>query len=359
MKLKLDRKKKYAIALQGGGARGGFEVGVWKALREAGISYNAVAGTSVGALIGAMMTVGDLETAEKAWAEMSIDKVISIPDEYEDGLRSLVSYDFSREGIKSFAPALFEILKNGGLDVGPLRAWMHASIDPEKIRSSDVEFFITTLDLTDMQGLYVRVKDLPAENIVDMLLASAYHPSFKLETLGGRFYSDGGLVDQLPITPLIESGYRDIIAVKMPGMGVSRTVPKLPDLNIHYIESSKELGGVLNFDPEQGKLDMRIGYLDAYRALYGLYGKKYYVDRTFKESEALTILANHYARTKKRGKLREIMEFVIPTEAIKLGVPSGSYYEILIALCESLADAKKMELLKLYTDSDFIKEAMS
>ena len=48
MHLLLDPDKKYAIALAGGGAKGGYEIGVWKALNEMGIQYSAVSGTSVG-----------------------------------------------------------------------------------------------------------------------------------------------------------------------------------------------------------------------------------------------------------------------------------------------------------------------
>ena len=47
MELKLDPSKIYAIALEGGGARGAYQVGAWRALEEAGIRYNAVSGTSL------------------------------------------------------------------------------------------------------------------------------------------------------------------------------------------------------------------------------------------------------------------------------------------------------------------------
>ena len=66
MQLKLDTSKTYAIALEGGGAKGAYEIGAWKALEEAGIKYNAVSGTSVGALNGALMAMRDLPRAETA-----------------------------------------------------------------------------------------------------------------------------------------------------------------------------------------------------------------------------------------------------------------------------------------------------
>ena len=47
MELKLDRNKTYGLALEGGGAKGAYQIGAWKALREAGIRFSAVSGTSV------------------------------------------------------------------------------------------------------------------------------------------------------------------------------------------------------------------------------------------------------------------------------------------------------------------------
>ena len=45
MQLQFDLNKTYAIALEGGGAKGAYEIGVWQALDEAGVKYNAVSGT--------------------------------------------------------------------------------------------------------------------------------------------------------------------------------------------------------------------------------------------------------------------------------------------------------------------------
>lgn len=45
MKLLLDRKKEYGVVLDGGGARGAYQIGAWKALKEARIRIHAVAGT--------------------------------------------------------------------------------------------------------------------------------------------------------------------------------------------------------------------------------------------------------------------------------------------------------------------------
>ena len=66
----LDLSKEYGLVLDGGGARGAYQIGAWKALREAGVRINAVAGTSVGALNGALICMDDPEKAEKIWQEI-------------------------------------------------------------------------------------------------------------------------------------------------------------------------------------------------------------------------------------------------------------------------------------------------
>ena len=50
MRFQLDLTKEYGIVLEGGGARGSYQIGAWKALREAGIKIRGIAGASVGAV---------------------------------------------------------------------------------------------------------------------------------------------------------------------------------------------------------------------------------------------------------------------------------------------------------------------
>ena len=61
MKPIIDLNKEYGLVFDGGGARGAYQIGAWRALSEAGVKVSAVAGTSVGALNGALVCMGDLE----------------------------------------------------------------------------------------------------------------------------------------------------------------------------------------------------------------------------------------------------------------------------------------------------------
>ena len=353
MELKLDNTKTYAIALEGGGAKGAYEVGVWQALEEAGIKYNAVSGTSVGALNGAMMVMRDLEGAVRAWKDIRLSDVIDLEGDQEENLHKVLNGEVDLHDIQELIPQALDIIRNRGLDVAPLRAWVHEVVDEKKIKASDVEFFVSTVSLTDKKSLEIKVNDLPEDEICDMLLASAYHPSFRLEKLGGKYYADGGFVDTLPLHVLVENGYKDIIAVRIPGHGIERRFRIPEDVNITLISTNSDLGGVLNFDAEQSRRDMLIGYLDAKRVLYGLYGEKYYIERTMSDREALRQLID---RADEGANLRRLCERELPRVARRLNVFGGDYYELFIAVLELEAETLGIENKRILKDTELLSE---
>ena len=58
---------KQAIALAGGGTKGAYQVGAWKAMRELGIPFDIVTGTSIGSVTAALMVQGDFDRAWELW----------------------------------------------------------------------------------------------------------------------------------------------------------------------------------------------------------------------------------------------------------------------------------------------------
>ena len=66
---------KRAIVLSGGGAKGAYQVGVWRALRKLGIKYSIVTGTSVGALNGVLMVQNEYIKARSMWYNINFDLI--------------------------------------------------------------------------------------------------------------------------------------------------------------------------------------------------------------------------------------------------------------------------------------------
>ena len=91
MELKLDLTKEYGIVLEGGGAKGAYQIGAWKALREAGVRIKGIAGASVGSLNGALICMDDLEKAEDIWKNIEYSRVMDVSDET---IKALKKKDF-------------------------------------------------------------------------------------------------------------------------------------------------------------------------------------------------------------------------------------------------------------------------
>ena len=91
IKLQLDLSKEYGIVLEGGGARGAYQIGAWRALREAGIRIKEC-GRHLGApLNGALICMDDFKKAERIWENISYSRVMDVDDELIERLKFSLS----------------------------------------------------------------------------------------------------------------------------------------------------------------------------------------------------------------------------------------------------------------------------
>ncbi|MFZ5352265.1 MAG: patatin-like phospholipase family protein [Bacillota bacterium] len=266
--------KGYGIALGGGGAKGSYEIGVWKALRELQIPIAAVAGTSVGALNGAIIVQDEYELAHELWCNIEMQKIINL------SCTSIL--DGKPFTAKELAISIKEILENGGVDVTPLKEILRTYIDEKRIRTSPIEFGLVTFSLSSMKPQIVYKNDIPEGKMVDYLLASSCFPLFKPQEIGKDKFIDGGIYDNLPVSVLADRGYKDIIVIDVSGIGRVRKV-KRNDLSIVTIKNSEFLGKTFQFDGETCKRNIKIGYLDTMRVFGEYAGKRYYISKHWRE----------------------------------------------------------------------------
>lgn len=273
----IDLTKEYGLVLDGGGARGAYQIGAWKALAEAGVKINAIAGTSVGALNGALICMGDVETAEHIWNEITFSNVMDVDDAWMERL-------FQRENsLREIISETIHLLSEGGVDITPLRNLIHEYVDEEKIRNSGIEFCLLTFSVSQMKELDVSIHDIPEGLLEDFLLASAYLIGFKNEKLHGQTYMDGGIINNCPVNSLLERGYRDLIQIRIFGPGRVKKAKADENTVIYEIAPKVKLGSIIEFHSKRSRQNLKLGYYDAKRMIYGLSGRIYYIEQTREE----------------------------------------------------------------------------
>lgn len=363
MECKLDLNREYGLVLEGGGAKGAYQIGAWKALREAGVKIKGIAGVSVGALNGAMIAMDDLETAEKIWRNIDYSQVMSINSET---INALKNKDFKSLNLQELFSSGLQIVKEGGFDIGPLKKLIEETVgDEEKIRTSARELYAVTYSVSDRKELVVDLRDRESGPVKDMLLASAYFMAFKNEKLGGKRYIDGGGFNNVPLNVLIDKGYQDIIVIRIYGWGFDKEkVVKVPeDTTVYHIAPRQDLGGILEFDKKTARKNMLLGYFDAKRFLYGLSGRMYYIDapksepyyfdRMMSELELLKLCVGKSLDEETLEALkgyRVFTERLFPKLAMDLKLKEGwDYKDLYLAVLEDMARQLKLKRFQIYT----------
>ena len=372
MELKLDLTKEYGIVLEGGGAKGAYQIGAWKALREAGVRIKGIAGASVGSLNGALICMDDLEKAEDIWKNIEYSRVMDVSDET---IKALKKKDFKALNMQEILNSGFQFIKDGGFDVTPLKNLIAEVVgDESRIRESDRELFAMTYSVSEHKELAVDVKSGEEGSVKDMLLASAYFLAFKNEKLGGKRYRDGGGFNNVPLGVLLDKGYEDIIVIRIYGWGFdSEKVTKIPDgANVYHIAPRQDLGGILEFDKKQSRKNMTLGYFDAKRFLYGLDGRIYYIDapgsepyyfdKMMSELELLKIYVEEDLDQETRESLngyRMFTETLFPRMAVEFKLKDDwNYRDLYIAILEDLAKRLKINRFQIYTVDRLIGKIM-
>lgn len=356
----------YGLVLEGGGAKGSYQIGAYKALKELGMDFTAVTGTSIGALNGAMIAQGELDKAYELWYEMSPSKVFDIEEARLEELRKL---DITHDGLFYFMKKAKDIASDKGLDITFIKKLLTDIIDEDKLRKSDLLFGIVTISLTDMKPLEIFLDEIPDGKVVEYLLASSNLPAFKQEKIDGKHYMDGGFYDNLPLNMLVSKGYRDIIAIRTNAVGRRRKVTD-STVTVDYISPDENLCGVLDFTNEPARYNLQLGYYDVLRHFRGYKGRKYYIEQTGNEDFFIDLMLSLGERKiLQLGETfgftgipyrRLLYEHIIPKLAALLDLKKeNSYEELIIALLEFIALEKKMARFKIYSFSKFLEEVSS
>ncbi|WP_025524011.1 patatin-like phospholipase family protein [Vibrio parahaemolyticus] len=273
---------KLGIVFSGGGGKGAYEVGAWKALREFGLDKNveAVAGTSVGGLNGALFVQGDVEAAEKLWRGISKDQIMSLnKDNLARKAASYASTLFTPSLAARAVLAITGLSQSQGLfNQSGLKHLIEQSGVCDDVSQSDIPFHVCALNSSTRKLEYPDLTDKTPTSIVQWLLASAAIPIvFDGIDIDGTTYFDGGVLpgeysDNTPYKVLIEKhSCTHIINLYLErGPQLSQTVKQYPNVRFWNIVPTREFDGLiapLNFTPENAGKLIDEGYEDVKRIL--------------------------------------------------------------------------------------------
>lgn len=245
-------KGKLGLVLSGGGSKGAYEIGVYKALRKLGKKPDIITGTSVGALNGVLLVQKDYYSAVKLWRSISFSRV------YDENSFPVCDNSDLASIYKLYAKAF---ITEGGMDVSKLRLLFDKYYNPRKFFASKIDYGLVTYNLTKNKPLFMTKKDLTADTVKDYVMASAScYPAFKPQKIGDDLYIDGGYYDNLPINLAIDLGASEIIAVDLRAVGFKR--PNKADVPVTTISPRNKIVSFLVFDKEKSREALRFGYND-------------------------------------------------------------------------------------------------
>lgn len=255
-----------AIVLSGGGSKGSYQIGVWRALRKLHIKYDIVTGTSVGALNGALMVQNKFHKAIKLWSKINMQLLFG--DEATNSTKIKDVLNMYR----------INFFKNGGMDVKILEDVIDKYIDKDIFYNSKIDFGLVAVNLSGKKAVQMKKKDIPKDKLNDYLMASAScYPAFQKKDIDGNKFIDGGIFDNMPINLAIDLGADSIIAVDLCAPGVKARPKKHVDTIT--IKPNNKLTNFLNFYEEGSIRNIKFGYNDTMKVFGKYKGYKY----TFKK----------------------------------------------------------------------------
>jgi NTE family protein len=208
------------MVLQGGGALGAYQVGVYEALHEAGIAPSWVIGTSIGA-INASIIAGSKpgERIDKLcdfWSRVQNDQFVpgGLPAWMATATRNWQSITTGVPAFFTPNPEAFfgPHYKLGADDAGyysvdPLRKTLSELVDLDELNRGETRITVGASSVRTAEMRYFDSRDMPLT--LDHILASgALPPAFPAVRIDGELYWDGGILSNTPVEVVFDDNPR-------------------------------------------------------------------------------------------------------------------------------------------------------
>ena len=210
-------KEQVVLVLQGGGALGAYQAGVYEAMHEAGIEPDWVIGTSIGA-INAALIAGNarehrLDRLRAFWARFEQDAthdftrfltgIVNVPANLTTVVRGIPAFFVPNPLAWLSAHTQLGVERAGYYTTAPLRDTLADLVDLTRIAARHTRLTVGAVNVRNGEMRYFDSRDEPVH--LDHVLASgALPPAFPAVRIDGDPYWDGGIYSNTPIEAVLD-----------------------------------------------------------------------------------------------------------------------------------------------------------
>ena len=214
---RLELPGQVVLVLQGGGALGAYQVGVYQALHEAGIEPDWVIGTSIGAINGAIIAGNPPENRmarlEAFWERVRLGSEVETPRLWPGLGNALANFSTFTQGIPAFfvprAPLWGGVHAQVGVEAAayystePLRETLAELVDFGFVNAKRTRLTVGAVNVRSGAMHYFdnREEALCLEHV---MASGALPPAFPAIRVEGEPYWDGGIYSNTPIEAVLD-----------------------------------------------------------------------------------------------------------------------------------------------------------
>src|SRR6185437_10096484 len=227
-----------ALVLQGGGALGAYQAGVYEGLHEAGIRPNWLAGISIGALNAAVIA-GSPETERVARLREFWETICACPVGWPagEGLPDALPFAFDHRSLRNtmaamralfqgqpgffkprFPPPLWSPFSGDGAtsfyDTSPLSQTLERLVDFDRLNSGEVRVSVGAVNVRTGNLTYFDTAERKL-GPKHFMASGALPPGFPAVEIDGEHYWDGGVVSNTPLSRVLSSKPRDTLTFQV------------------------------------------------------------------------------------------------------------------------------------------------
>jgi NTE family protein len=209
--------KQVALVLQGGGALGAYQAGVYEALTEAGYMPDWIAGISIGAINAAIIAGNEPEhrvARLRAFWEQVSEPSMSWPDLPLEAWKQMMRHAGAMSALMFGQPGFFRPNSLNAwfsgrpatsyYDTAELKATLERLVDFDRINARKTRFSVGAVNVRTGNFTYFDNAHMPIRT-EHVMASGALPPGFPAVEIDGELYWDGGLVSNTPLQYVLDT----------------------------------------------------------------------------------------------------------------------------------------------------------